>query len=230
MSKRKSENDHWSGYNRNYFKRLVKNEQIKYLEEACKSENIIPDPLSLPDVENVSPDDTDISSDLSDTESNLTHTDHLTQVENSSYSSSDDDDDDEMSKPPTKKPSLSDDLASLAVKNRWSDQDVHDLLHTLNKHDVEEGNLPKTKAKLLNTPKEKISATSIAGGSFYYYGIRKALMRRAHLLKDLEHIELDIGIDGARLYHSSPLQIWPKIASIANSRIIRPFLIGKPVL
>ena len=61
------------------------------------------------------------------------------------------------------KRSLSHDLASLVVKKRWPDRDGNDLLHELHDHKVDQHNLPKTKAKLLNTPKEKIVAASIGG-------------------------------------------------------------------
>lgn len=76
----------------------------------------------------------------------------------------------------------------------------------------------------VKTPKEKIFVRKIIGGSYYYRGIGKALKERAHLLKDLNHIVLDIGIDGASIFHSSHLQIWPSIVDDFN---IRPFLIGK---
>lgn len=230
MSKRKSD-QHWSGYNPNYFKRLVKEQQEKVLDVVRNSGNALyPNLNETQNQENNNPDDFQCSSELtspSDTESNFTsdnYTDSDVDLSDISCPSSDDE---EIVKNTVKKRSLSGDLAALVVKRRWHDREVNELLHVLNDHKVDEGKVPKTKAKLLNTPKEKINAREIAGGSFYYYGIRKALLRRAHLLKDLDHIELDIGIDGARIYHSSTLQMWPKIASVANCLNIRPFLIGK---
>lgn len=119
---------------------------------------------------------------------------------------------------------LAKDLAAFVVRRRIHTRATDDLLHVLNQNDVR---VPKTHQNFTKTPKEKINVRKIVGGSYYYRGIRKALKERAHLLKDLNPIVLDIGIDGASLFHSSHLQIWPSIASIVDEFDIRPFVIGK---
>lgn len=231
MSKRKSDS-HWSGYNRNYFKRLVKKQQEKFFEVVQNSDvvdsNLVSNHLPNEETEYNSDETEHSSESTSENEARSSFTEYISDFESDtselSYPSSDEEENLTKLKRPVRK-QLSDDLASLVVKKRWEDRGVNELLRVLNNHDVK--NVPKTKDKLLSTPKEKINVRPIAGGSFHYYGIRKALLRRTHLLKDLDHIEIDIGIDGARLYHSSPLQIWPSIASVANCSNIRPFLIGK---
>lgn len=204
MSKRKAD-QHWSGYNLNYFKRLVKEQQEKSME-SVESTAVYPNSdLGMSYEDNTDSADFQRSPELtspSDIESIDTSSDTDFDFCDVCLSS----DDEEIVNTSTKR-SLSDDLAALVVKRRWHDREENELLHVLNDHNVDEGNVPKTKAKLLNTPKENINTRQILGGSFYYYGIQKALLRRSHLLKSLDHIELDIGIDGARLYHASTLNI-----------------------
>lgn len=121
------------------------------------------------------------------------------------------------------KDSLKRDLASLVVKRRFNQGQTKALLDILNKHDVTD---VKTHGKLMNIPKEKVTARKVVNGSIYYRGIRRALIERKHLLKNLKHVELDIGIDGATFFDSSRLTLWPVIGSVSNLRDIRPFLIG----
>lgn len=122
--------------------------------------------------------------------------------------------------------SLSKDLAVMFVRKQTPVSHVNGILKILNDHKEDVIKVPKTRATLVKTPKAKISTRPLKSGSEYYRGIRKALQNRARLIKNLNEIEIDIGIDGAKLYNSSKAQIWPTMGCITNKQNIRPFLIG----
>lgn len=224
MSKRAADK-HWSGYSSGYFNKLVRIDHEKFLQSVQSGDGYN---LNLPLYDAESPtgqsnevqDRSQFNDRISESSGeNLSDLDedfynvplNLSDEEGFSSDVSANDDDNALAR----------DLASFVVRRRVHTRATDDLLHVLNNHSVR---VPKTHEKLTKTPKEKINVRKIVGGSYYYRGIGKGLKERAHLFKDLGHIVLDIGIDGASLFHSSHLQIWPSIVDEFN---IRPFLIGK---
>lgn len=141
------------------------------------------------------------------------------------------------------RPSLKGDLASFVVRRGTPVSHVNEFLNILHKHKDNPNlqDLPRSHNSLMQTSKNKIEVRSIPTkpssksgpttfGSLYYRGIATALTKRKELIKDLDRIIIDIGIDGANKYVSSKLTIWPIIGDIVNSSKIRPFLIGKYIL
>lgn len=227
MSKRRS-NEHWSGYDKKYFKQLVDEEDKSFMSQIPQSATMTASAVAHPVVvEEIDP-LTESGSPLNDS-SEMVWEELLSEIEKSyecdcllqGQSS-------EFPKSKTKN-DLATDLAGFTVRKGRPTRDTTELLHILNNHKVKD--LPKTRNNLLKTPKEKIEQRVLpGGGTFYYRGIRKSLELRKHLLVELDHIEIDIGIDGARPFKSSKLDLWPSIASIANSADIRPFLLGIALL
>lgn len=228
MSKRAADK-HWSGYSSGYFNKLVKKEQEKFLHFVRSDDD---DNLNSPTHDatilqsnevagpsGITSNSTNTISessegDLSDLDENFYDVPFsISDEEGFSSDISEVDNDNPLAK----------DLASFVVRRHIRTRATDDLLRVLNNNNVR---VPRTHQNLTKTPKEKINVRKMVGGSYYYRGIGKALKERAHLLKDLDHIILDIGIDGASLFHSSHLQIWPSIGSIVDEFNIRPFLIG----
>lgn len=218
---------HWTGYSKNDFKRLVNAENKCFLDQIPNlqiSEN--PQPSSSNITDSVLGEyafQFDALSDSSEINweeglSDMSDALGISLNETERHSS-------ESSKSNTKKRSLAMDLASFVVKKARPTRDTTELLHILNDHGME--GLPKTRNTLVKAPKGKIDLRPLSGvGSFFYRGIRAALEQRKHLLIQLDHIEIDIGIDGARIFKSSRTELWPCIASITNAMNLRPFLIG----
>lgn len=223
MSKRKS-NEHWSGYDKKNFKQLVDEEDNSFMSQIPKSTTITTSSVEHPViVEDIDP-LTESETQLNDS-SEMVWEEFLSEIEKSfecdcllqGQSS-------ELAKNNTKK-DLATDLAGFVVRKGRPTRDATELLHILNDHNIKD--LPKTRNNLLKVPKEKIEQRVLSGGgTFYYRGIRKSLESRKYLLVDLDHIELDVGIDGARPFKASKLDLWPCMSSISNSADIRPFLLG----
>lgn len=220
MSKRRS-NEHWSGYDKKYFKQLVDEEDKCFMSQIPQSAAMTASTVGHP----VVVDEIDESENQLNESSEMVWEELLSEIEKSyecdcvlqGQSS-------EIPKSKTKN-DLASDLAGFTVRKGRPSRDTTELLHILNSHKIKD--LPKTRNSLLKTPKEKIEQRLLrGGGTFYYRGIRKSLELRKHLLVELDHIEIDIGIDGARPFKSSKLDLWPCMSSIANSADIRPFLLG----
>lgn len=228
MSKRRS-NEHWSGYNKKYFKQLVDEEHNSFMSQIPQSATMSTSIITHVDVpEEVDP-PCESESQLNDSSEKVWE-DLLSEIE-MSYDCDCLLEEDHSSELPKRqvKIDLATDLAGFVVRKGRPTRDTTELLHILNDHDIKE--VPKTRNKLLKTPKEKIEQRVLSsGGTYYYRGIRKALEARKHLLVELDHIMLDVGIDGARVFKSSRLDLWPCMSSIANSKDIRPFLLGIDLL
>lgn len=222
MSKRKN-SQHWSGYDKKHFKQLVNEEDDDFMSQIPQTSSEKQSTTTKPVV--VHPVESDSES-LSDSEtqfdeySDVVWEEFLCEIENSFEC----DNQGESSQNNIKK-DLATDLAGFVVRKGRPTRDTTELLHILNNHNVE--GLPKTRNNLLKTPKEKIEQRPLSGGgTFYYRGIRKSLEARKHLLSDCDEIVLDVGIDGARPFKASKIDLWPCMSSIANSQNIRPFLLG----
>lgn len=130
----------------------------------------------------------------------------------------------DVSDPPYVCSKLVKDVASFVVRRSMPVNHVNELLHIFNENDV--ANFPKSHKKLMNTVKERIETRTISNGSFVYFGISVGLKKKKVFLENTEHVVIDIGIDGAQLFNSSHLAIWPIMGSIVNLPNVKPFLIG----
>lgn len=222
MSKRRS-NEHWSGYDKKYFKQLVDEENNSFMSQIRQSATMTTPCVVHSVIEEIDP-PTESECQLNDSDE-IVWEDLLSEIEKSYESDCPRQSHLPKMSKSNMKNDLATDLASFVIRKGRPTRDTTELLHILNYHNIKE--LPKSRNNLLKTPKETIEQRQVSGGgTFYYRGILKSLEPRKHLLVGLDHIELDIGIDGARPFKASKLDLWPCMASISNSVEIRPFLLG----
>ncbi|XP_057291715.1 uncharacterized protein LOC130656398 [Hydractinia symbiolongicarpus] len=117
---------------------------------------------------------------------------------------------------------LSEELASWAVRNRVTRNSVNELLDILRKNGH---TLPKDSRTLLKTPRN-VNTDSICAGKYVYLGIENGIRRM--LLNNpnitvTEYIKLAINIDGIPLYKSSSTQFWPILGQFEYAT---PFVIA----
>lgn len=115
-------------------------------------------------------------------------------------------------------------LANYVAVSRTGNRKTNLLLRTLRAGGLSE--LPKTFETLMGTPKEKIITTPVCNGNVWFYGVDRALQLRQDYFRNVEVIHLDIGIDGAKVFTSSGLKLWPIMIAIANQKRLKPFLVG----
>lgn len=120
-------------------------------------------------------------------------------------------------------------LRTWALENNITHSAVTKLLKGLRCNGHE--NLPSDARTLLQTPTVK-STTVTDSGSFYYYGLRKALedhlKRTRPVSKPIKNpILINLGIDGLPLTKSSKSQLWPLVGQIIHDdHREEPFFIG----
>ena len=90
-------------------------------------------------------------------------------------------------------------------------------------------NVPKDPRTLLKTP-SNYSVEHVAGGDYFYYGIKKGILS---LLKQFSDsfplapiLNLRINVDGLLLFKSSKLQLWPILGLIKELKQLGPFVIA----
>ena len=90
--------------------------------------------------------------------------------------------------------------------------------------------LPKDYRTLMATPTD-YSIQDLAGGQFYYKGIKKGILtmignKCMDKLQTCSIISLIINIDGLPLFHSSKLQLRPILGLVNECKQFGPFVIG----
>lgn len=102
----------------------------------------------------------------------------------------------------------------------------NDLLELLNEN-ITELKLPKDSRTITKTPKAKTVVTrDNFGGSYWHYGLEKALNV---CLVNIEHspeVLLNVNIDGLPLFKSSKNEFWPILFNIHGKTRIPPIVIG----
>ena len=96
--------------------------------------------------------------------------------------------------------------------------------------------LPKDSRNFLRTPRF-VNTSNIACGAYVHYGLEQALKEQLERVRGFELPEMifiNLSIDGLPLSLSSSSEVWPILATIADFRFKKPFLIwawhgsGKP--
>lgn len=108
-----------------------------------------------------------------------------------------------------------------------SQKNVNSLLNYL--HDNGHPELPRNYCTLMKTPQNKIKLRTVAPGLYYHFGIQTHFTEASYnFLSDhsCNFVNIDIGIDGAKIFISSKITIWPVMGSISDMPNIQPFLIG----
>ncbi|XP_070516695.1 uncharacterized protein [Cardiocondyla obscurior] len=89
--------------------------------------------------------------------------------------------------------------------------------------------LQKDSRTLLNTPRHSIIQVVGENGSFFHYGLEKAILEQLDCTNfkfQQEIIMIDINIDGLPISKSSKSQIWPILGKIYGEKIFTPFIIS----
>ena len=119
---------------------------------------------------------------------------------------------------------LSDSLSDLFSRSNVTTAFMKELLHILRKFHP---NLPKDPRTLIRTP-EIENVKSLAGGSYYHFGIANGLAQQLSQNDRTEfpEITLFVNIDGLPLFRSSSGEFWPILGCIENCGKMDPFVIG----
>lgn len=103
---------------------------------------------------------------------------------------------------------------------------LNDLLELLNET-VPELNLPKDSRTVMKTSKTKTVVTNDNyGGSYWHYGLEKALNICLTNIGQCPEISLNVNIDGLPLFKSSKIEFWPILFNIHGKPHIAPMVIG----
>jgi len=115
-------------------------------------------------------------------------------------------------------------LAQWANKYNISKAATHSLLSILNPHFP---SLPRDPRTLLNTPTQTFVRNLKCGGQYCHMGLAKGLHMAVNAeCHSLQHLELQINIDGLPLFKSSATCLWPIMALVRNMPTREPFVIG----
>ena len=80
-------------------------------------------------------------------------------------------------------------------------------------------NLPKDARSLLQT-KRNIRIKNIAGGEYFYFGVKhwlSVLMERYPINSEINKLHLHINIDGVPIFNSSTASLWPILCSVRDA-------------
>ena len=170
---------------------------------------------TVPSQSEADTDDSDWSTDKDDEHNHSENVDDLPRPESDTESDSDSDADEGLAKQ----------LAEWAVNCRIPHSSLSILLSILRVHHAD---LPKDPRTLLHTEK-KYTVQTLAGGSYYHFGIASGILEKLASSSDAkleEHITLQINIDGLPLFRSSNDSFWPILGMLDSPLIKEPFIIG----
>ncbi len=122
------------------------------------------------------------------------------------------DDDDDSKDLASNEATLHDKLANWAVAFNISHGALSDLLGILQPLNPD---LPKDARTLLRTCRE-VQTVSVAGGDYYYFGVKfwlQMLLQKSQAVIFVEQLTLHINIDGIPLFKSSTMCLWPILGS-----------------
>jgi len=133
-------------------------------------------------------------------------------ISDTSDDNDDDDDEDELEN----ELSLSEKLASCAIKNKWTRSSVNELLSVLRENNAE---LPKDARTLLRTPRH-VNIQEKCDGSYFYSGIRTGIERILSQNNfDGDTISIKFNVDGLPLFRSNNFQLWPILGYFHNFEV-----------
>ena len=116
-------------------------------------------------------------------------------------------------------------LAEWTVKYKISLAALAALLVILNCYSIFSA-LPKDPRTLLSTP-QKYLIQNLAGGSYYYRGIKNGLNSMMSCrLPDTSKLNLQVNVDGLPLFQSNNMQLWPILGLVNELKELGPFVIA----
>lgn len=108
------------------------------------------------------------------------------------------------------------DLAAVASDPKICGSTMNKVLSVIKKYHPD---IPSDVRTLRKTPKKSDVQQLVLGGSFFYFGVRKALLKffkKHNFSPDIEIIEIDVNTDGTPLAKSSRSELWPILINVVN--------------
>lgn len=116
-------------------------------------------------------------------------------------------------------------LAKWVIETNIARDSVNSLLKLIGPNVNER--IPKSYTTLMKTPLKKIVLKTLDPGMYFHYGIQSHFSNTSYgFLENANEIKIDIGIDGATLFKSSKITIWPIMGAFVDMPNIKSFLIG----
>lgn len=118
------------------------------------------------------------------------------------------------------------DLAGWSAQHGIKQMALNDLLAKLNKN-FPELHLPKDSRTIMSTPQKKVTLLEDGhGGSYWHYGLEKALRSCLNNCGKITEVKINVNIDGLPLYRSSKMEFWPILINIHGMSEIPPVVVG----
>lgn len=116
-------------------------------------------------------------------------------------------------------------LVKLVVEENLTEKSTNRLLGILRKFG--HPNLPKTRKTLVHTPTSKTVLRPVGSGDYCHFGIENFFIQfpENSFLKNLPRVEIDINIDGIKIFENNK-SLWPILGAISGQKEISPFIIG----
>ena len=108
--------------------------------------------------------------------------------------------------------SIQDDLAKWATNYNVSQSAVSGLLSILQKNGLD---VPKDARTLLHS-KRKIETSTVAGGEYFYFGLKYWLSKESQKLANISQLTLHANIDGIPLFNNSKTALWPILGCVVE--------------
>lgn len=87
--------------------------------------------------------------------------------------------------------------------------------------------LPKHSKTITKTNRNKVQVENDTyGGSYWHYGLEKALVNCLEKTDYVPVVHLNINIDGLPLFKSSRREVWPILFNIHEKKYIQPMVVG----
>lgn len=118
-------------------------------------------------------------------------------------------------------------IAKWISESKVSRDSCNSLLKFLNENGHPDN--PKDVSTIMKTPLQKIQLKNVHPGLYYHFGIQNHFAEKYYSFLDApsnNKVEIDIGIDGAKVFNASKITIWPIIGAFVNKPNLSPFLIG----
>lgn len=117
-------------------------------------------------------------------------------------------------------------IAKWISESNVSRDNCNSLLKFL--HENGHADVPQDICTIMRTPLNKIQLKTVHPGLYYHFGIQNHFTEKQYsfLNAPCNMVEIDIGIDGAKIFKASKITIWPIIGAFVNRLNVKPFLIG----
>lgn len=117
-------------------------------------------------------------------------------------------------------------IAKWISESNVSRDNCNSLLKFLNENG--HADIPRDICTLMKTPLQKIHLRPVTPGLYYHFGIQNHFNDKDYsfLSAPCNKVEIDIGIDGAKIFTSSKITIWPIMGAFVDRPNVKPFLIG----